>query len=72
MMVTSFSRNSCAQWHTQGKKYWFLRNKETLMLFFFLSFFYMKHRYRDLADGPVAKTLCSQCRGPGFDPWSEN
>ena len=20
--------------------------------------------------GPVAKTLCSQCRRPGFDPWS--
>ena len=20
--------------------------------------------------GPVAKTLHSQCRGPGFDPWS--
>ena len=20
--------------------------------------------------GPVAKTLCSQCRGPGFHPWS--
>ena len=23
-------------------------------------------------DGPVAKTLCSQCRGPGFNPWSGN
>ena len=22
--------------------------------------------------GSVAKTLHSQCRGPGFDPWSEN
>ena len=22
--------------------------------------------------GPVAKTPCSQCRGPGFDPWSGN
>ena len=21
---------------------------------------------------PVAKTLCSQCREPGFDPWSGN
>ena len=20
--------------------------------------------------GPVAKTPCSWCRGPGFDPWS--
>ena len=22
--------------------------------------------------GPVAKTTHSQCRGPGFDPWSGN
>ena len=22
--------------------------------------------------GPVARTLCFQCRGPGFDPWSGN
>ena len=22
--------------------------------------------------GPVAKTPCSQCRGPRFNPWSEN
>ena len=22
--------------------------------------------------GPVVKTLCFQCRRPGFDPWSEN
>ena len=22
--------------------------------------------------GPLAKTLCSQSRGPGFDPWSGN
>ena len=26
----------------------------------------------DFPGGPVAKTLCSQCRGPGFDPWSGN
>ena len=23
---------------------------------------------RDFPGGPVAKILCSQCRGPGFDP----
>ena len=23
----------------------------------------------DFPGGPVAKTPCSQCRGPGFDPW---
>ena len=26
----------------------------------------------DFPGGPVVKTLCSQCRGPGFDPWSGN
>ena len=23
---------------------------------------------QDFPSGPLAKTLCSQCRGPGFDP----
>ena len=34
----------------------------------------MNERYgsRDLPGGPVAKTPCSQCRGPGFNPWSGN
>ena len=27
---------------------------------------------RDFPGGPVAKILCSQCRGPRFDPWSGN
>ena len=26
----------------------------------------------DFPGGPVAKTLCSQCMGPGFDPQSGN
>ena len=26
----------------------------------------------DFPGGPVAKTPRSQCRGPGFDPWSGN
>jgi len=26
--------------------------------------------FRDFPGCPVAKTSCSQCRGPGFDPWS--
>ena len=25
----------------------------------------------DFPGGPVAETPGSQCRGPGFDPWSE-
>ena len=28
--------------------------------------------YKDFPGGPVAKTLPSQCRGHGFDPWSGN
>ena len=27
---------------------------------------------KDFPGGPVVKTPCSQCRGPGFDPWSGN
>ena len=30
-------------------------------------FFFLK---RDFSGGPVIKTPCFQCRGPGFDPWS--
>ena len=26
----------------------------------------------DFPGGPVAKTACSQCRGPEFDPWLGN
>ena len=26
----------------------------------------------DFPGGPVAKALRSQCRGPGFNPWSGN
>ena len=26
----------------------------------------------DFSGGPVAKTLCSQCRGPEFNPWWRN
>ena len=27
---------------------------------------------RDFPGGTVDKTLCSHCKGPGFDPWSGN
>ena len=29
-------------------------------------------QFRNFPGGPVAKTLCPQCRGPGFNPWSGN
>ena len=32
----------------------------------------IKEGERDFPGGPVAKTPHSQCRGPGFDPWSGN
>ena len=28
--------------------------------------------YWDFPGGQVAKTACSQCRGPRLDPWSGN
>ena len=30
----------------------------------------LKLNIQDFPRGPVAKTLWSQCRGPGFDPWT--
>ena len=32
----------------------------------------IKGIWGDFPSGPVAKTLCSQCREPGFDPWLGN
>ena len=32
----------------------------------------LKVRNGDFSGGPVAKTLCCQWRGHGFDPWSGN
>ena len=31
-----------------------------------------KYIHGDFPGGPVAKTLYSQCRGPGFNSWAEN
>ena len=31
-----------------------------------------KNEAGDFPGDPVAKTLCSQSRGPGFDSWSGN
>ena len=33
---------------------------------------FLKKLNGDFPDGPMAKTLCSQCRGPGFNPRSGN
>ena len=31
-----------------------------------------KTTFRDFPDGPAVETLCFQCRGCGFDPWTGN
>jgi len=36
------------------------------------SHFNLKIQCGGFPDGPVAKTQCSQCKGPGFDLWSGN
>ena len=36
------------------------------------SFGVSRNKFLDFPGGPVAKTSCSQGRGPGFDPWSGN
>ena len=38
-------------------------------------YFFKKQNINEKGDfphGPVAKTLCPQCRGPRFNPWSGN
>ena len=42
-----------------------------VMLVFTISLL-KRHLLQDFPGGPAAKTLHSQCRGPGFDPWSGN
>ena len=32
----------------------------------------LKNKQKGLPWGSLAKTPCSQLRGPGFDPWSRN
>ena len=38
----------------------------------FLKEFLETKKERDFPGGPVAKILCSHCRGPRFDPWLGN
>ena len=33
---------------------------------------YYKIIFREFAGGPVVRTPCFHCQGPGFDPWSGN
>ena len=36
------------------------------------NFFQRRPTDGDFPGGPAVKIPCSQCRGPGFDPWSGN
>ena len=47
------------------KKIWFIYTMEYYSVI-------KKERNSDFPSGPVAKTLHTQCRGPGFDPWLGN
>ena len=47
------------------KKIWFIYTMEYYSVI-------KKERNSDFSSGPVAKTLHTQCRGPGFDPWLGN
>ena len=31
-----------------------------------------RNELKEFPGGPGAETPCSQCRGPGFNPWSGN
>ena len=46
--------------------------KKKLKLYRNTSFHLESSMSGDFPGCPVAKTLCSQCGGPGFDPWSGN
>ena len=32
----------------------------------------IKNSFLDFPDGPVAKSPCSQCKGPRLNPWTAN
>ena len=48
---------------------WFFMRLEELQK---MEMCFLKKTSWDFPGGIVVKILRSQCRGPGFDPWSEN
>ena len=46
--------------------------KELSMDSSYVEFAFENRSLKDFSGGSVAKTLRSQCRGPGFNPWSGN
>ena len=69
------SSESVAMWSTQsifirGESAW--GSMPTLCEVFSKVEAHQKRTNRNFPGGPVAKTPCSQRRGPGFNPWSGN
>ena len=53
---------ACAHEHTPTN---------VLLYIIYVRYAVRSNRAEDVLGDPVAKTLCSQCRGQRFDPWSE-
>ena len=65
---------SCFLLNVTGVLCWFFvrYKKELSMDSSYVEFAFENQSLRDISGGSVAKTLRSQCRGPGFNPWSGN
>ena len=53
------------------KRHWKLRDQQLKTITYIYQLLY-KNLMGDFPGGPVAKTSCSQCREPRFNPWSGN
>ena len=63
----------CSGWRYQGWRCSMMdRCQPESLLNLILERKELKWWERDFLGGPVVKIPCSQCRGPGFNPWSEN
>ena len=71
--LTSHQREMIHSWRhirlNQGKWFGAACPFHLISLVFTMSLL-KRHLLQDFPGGPVAKTLHSRCRGPGFDPWS--
>ena len=70
-MVKMVNFMLCTFYHNK-KKIFFNQNKKKPGTKENILYDSIKEKFRDLPGGPVSRTLSSQCRGPGFDPWSGN
>ena len=73
--VTKTTAAECLNWSCQPWKasYTILINQPQLPTAYLLTWALIyKLLWWDFPGGPVAKSVCSQCRGPEFNPWSGN